>query len=126
MSEPYLRLVPTPPVEVTTMMQPPPPSYADRFARADVELAMVALRAVLPRQREGAICTMSLASAANLDWKLTEEALMRLLFVNQVKRKKDRKVFIYWAGKTLPAAVPVVVPQRLRMFMPLPWFGPRR
>jgi hypothetical protein len=125
MSEPYLRLVPTPPPEVTTMMQPPPPSYADRFTRADVELAMVALRAVLPRQREGAICIMSLASAANLDWKLTEEAPMRLLFVNQVKRKKDRKAYIYWAGKTLPAPVPVVVPQRLRMFMPPPWFGPR-
>ncbi|MCM2334391.1 MAG: hypothetical protein NDI82_10640, partial [Anaeromyxobacteraceae bacterium] len=115
-----------PPPEAPVMTPtPPPPSYADRFTRADVELAMVALRAVLPRQRERAICIMSLASAANLDWKLTEEALMRLLFENKVKRKKDRKAYIYWAGKTLPAPVPVVVPQRLRMFMPPPWFGPR-
>jgi hypothetical protein len=126
-SEPYLWLVPPPPPEVPVMTPPPPspPGYADRFTRADVELAMVALRAVLPRQREGALSIMSLASAANLDWKLVEEALMRLLFVNQVKRKKAGKAYIYWAAKTLPAAVPVVVPQRLRMFMPPPWFGPR-
>jgi hypothetical protein len=87
------------------------------YTRADIEIAMLALRAVLPRERDSAMTTMCPASAANLQWKLCEEAVMRLLFVDQVKRRKDRRLYVYWAGRELLPAVPVVVLERLRMFM---------
>ncbi len=103
------------------MMQPPPPSYADPYTRADVEISMLVLRAVLRRQQERALSSGCLASAGDLVWNLVEEALMRLLFANQVRRTKSGKVYVYWANKTLPPAVSVVVPDRLRMFMRPPW-----
>lgn len=103
-----------------------PASYiVGDYTRADIEIAMLALRPVLPRESGAALSSMSLASAANIHWNLAEEALMRLLFVDQVKRKKDRRLFVYWAGKGLPSPVPVVVPERLRMFMTPDWRVPR-
>jgi hypothetical protein len=85
----------------------------------------VALQAAVPRHRQGALTVMSLASTANLDWKLCEEAVMRLHFTDQLKRKKYGKCFIYWGTAKLPPPVPVVVPQRLQPFMAPPWFRPR-
>lgn len=102
-----------------------PASYAvGDYTRADIEIAMLALRPVLPRESGAALTSMSLASAANIQWKLAEEALMRLLFVDLVKRKKDRRLFVYWAGNALPPPVPVVVPEPLRMFMTPDWRVP--
>lgn len=124
-SEPHLRLVPLPLVEVSPMPAIPASYIVGDYTRADIEIAMLALRPVLPRESGAALSSMSLASAANIHWNLAEEALMRLLFVDQVKRKKDRRLFVYWAGKGLPSPVPVVVPERLRMFMTPDWRVPR-
>jgi len=124
MSEhPNLHLVPSPSDKERPLFLPGNPYVrSDDFSNNEIEIAMAHLRRFIPRDRDAAIGIGSLVSLADLQLGVVDEALMRLLYAGHVKRRRDRKVFVYWAGKTMPPplAVPLDPPQRLRHFMPPP------
>lgn len=129
-SERILRLVPPPP-PMEPMMQPPntpaaPPTSSpiSEMPPTDTEIAMIAARSFVPRNRDQADCIMGMAARANINWKVFESAIKELYFQGQVRRRKDGRGYVYWANKTLPAPIPVVVPERMRAFM-LPAFALR-
>lgn len=123
-SERHIRLVPP---TLESHMRPDNtdvPVRSDLYTAHEVQIAILHLRSFIPRDRIGALMVNSIAHLANLNAGLAEEAMMRLLWANQVKRRKDGKWYLFWAGPRLPAPVPVVVPGRLRMFFAPPSFAP--
>jgi hypothetical protein len=82
-------------------------------------MAMAHLRSFIPRNRLDAKPEYLFITDANISYGLVQEALMRLLYDGQVKRRRDGRGYVYWASPRLPppSPVPVVLPDRLRHFM---------
>jgi hypothetical protein len=101
-----------------------PPIRSGLFTSEEIEIAMAHLLAYIPRQRDAAMSPGCFINAANLNIGIVDEVLMRLLYAGMVKRRRDRKTYVYWASAQLPPPLvaPVVLPQRLRHFMPPPDF----
>ena len=129
-SEPYLRLIvsnpnPTPRTIMPTLVTPP--LRHTSYDAVEVQIGINVLRTVMPRVSAGAVSTYAIVPLANLEHGLIEEVLMRLLYSGEVTRRKDGKVFAYWATPAMPSvvSVPIIVPDRLRHFMPMPMASSR-
>jgi len=81
----------------------------------------------MPRDPDGAVSSFAIVPLANLEHGLIEEVLMRLLYSGEVNRRKDGKVFIYWATSAMPSvvSVPILVPSHLRQFFAMPMTSSR-
>jgi hypothetical protein len=104
-----------------------PPLRQANYDAVDIMSGTNALRAVMPRGRDAAVGVLGLVGLANLEQQLLEEVLMRLLYADEVRRRRDGKVFVYWATTKMPSlvSVPLTVPDRLRHFMVPPSFTTR-
>jgi hypothetical protein len=95
-----------------------PPVRADLYTSHEIEMAMDRIRFFMPRNREDATSEYSFVTDANISWGLVQEALMRLLFDDQVKRRKEGRGHVYWASRRMAPspAVPPALPERLHHF----------